>query len=254
MTKYEWETELKKNICRLPADEVKRVLEYYGELFDDMAERGKSEREIINEFGNPADVADNIFSEFEDIAPPERAEKPENAERETPKSGADKSENGERQENSEHRAENASSAEYAKSAKSAKSEKNAENAENAKNIKIEKSGGHIDVARLVLFVLFNVFTGGFMFIAVGVVWILLAAFTVCGAAFVLGGGVSLFSSFALIGTGHAGAGIAQFGISVALAGLGLLMTLGCVMLIKLYGIANAKLFGGIRKLLTVKEG
>ena len=37
MTKYEFETELKKKISRLPADEIKRVIEYYGELFEDMA-------------------------------------------------------------------------------------------------------------------------------------------------------------------------------------------------------------------------
>lgn len=65
MTKYEWETELKKNIHRLPADEIKRVMEYYGELFEDHIERGKTESQIINEFGNPVDVADKILSEYD---------------------------------------------------------------------------------------------------------------------------------------------------------------------------------------------
>ncbi len=65
MTKYEWETELKKNIHRLPADEINRVMEYYAELFEDYIERGKTETQIINEFGNPVDVADKILSEYD---------------------------------------------------------------------------------------------------------------------------------------------------------------------------------------------
>lgn len=65
MTKYEWETELKKNIHRLPADEIKRVMEYYAELFEDHVERGQTESQIINEFGNPVDVADKILSEYD---------------------------------------------------------------------------------------------------------------------------------------------------------------------------------------------
>ncbi|MCX4314104.1 MAG: hypothetical protein OSJ83_09675, partial [Clostridia bacterium] len=52
-------------IRRLPDDEIKRVTDYYGELFADKAERGESEREIINEFGNPVDVADKILSEYD---------------------------------------------------------------------------------------------------------------------------------------------------------------------------------------------
>ena len=65
MTKYEWETELKKNIHRLPDDEIARVMEYYGELFADMIERGKKETEIISEFGNPVDVADIRYAVYQ---------------------------------------------------------------------------------------------------------------------------------------------------------------------------------------------
>jgi len=64
VTKYEWETELKKNIHRLPSDEINRVLEYYDELFADKIERGYGETEIIAQFGNPADVAYKIISEY----------------------------------------------------------------------------------------------------------------------------------------------------------------------------------------------
>lgn len=68
MTKYEWETELKKCIHRLPPEEIKRVTEYYSELFEDHIERGKTETQIINEFGNPVDVAFKILSEYDSEA------------------------------------------------------------------------------------------------------------------------------------------------------------------------------------------
>lgn len=67
MTKYEWESELKRRIAGLPEDEIRRVLEYYNELFEDNIERGKSEARIVCEFGNPADVASKILSEYEDL-------------------------------------------------------------------------------------------------------------------------------------------------------------------------------------------
>lgn len=65
MTKYEWESELKKNIHRLPDKEIVRVMDYYGELFDDKIESGLREKDIISEFGNPLDVADKIMSGFD---------------------------------------------------------------------------------------------------------------------------------------------------------------------------------------------
>lgn len=64
MTKYEWETELRKCMHRLPRTEQDRVLEYYNELFADQAENGRSEKQIINEFGNPSDVAFKIMTDY----------------------------------------------------------------------------------------------------------------------------------------------------------------------------------------------
>lgn len=64
MTKYEWETELKKCMTRLPKAEQDRVLAYYNELFADRADDGMSEKQIINEFGNPVDVAFKIMTEY----------------------------------------------------------------------------------------------------------------------------------------------------------------------------------------------
>lgn len=64
MTKYEWDSELKRNIHRLPKAEQERALEFYTELFEDKIESGYTESQIIAEFGNPCDVADKILAEY----------------------------------------------------------------------------------------------------------------------------------------------------------------------------------------------
>lgn len=64
MTKYEWEIELKKHMGDLPRGEQERVLEYYNELFADGMESGKSEKQLVSEFGNPVDVAYRIIAEY----------------------------------------------------------------------------------------------------------------------------------------------------------------------------------------------
>lgn len=237
MTKYEFETELKKNIRSLPSDEIKRVLEYYGELFEDMAERGKSEREIINEFGNPSDVANKILSEYDG----ELREEAQGAEPQENKEPAPKEEKSEKIENAEK---------GEKGEKGEKAEVEPEAKKPTENITVENRKGGIDGARLALFVTVNVLTGGAFFIVVGVVWILLGVAVVCGGAFAVGGAVGALSSLAVMFTGHAGAGIAQLGVSVALAGLGILTVLGGVLLIRLYFKFNKIIFGGIKKLLS----
>lgn len=68
MTKFEWESELRKNIHRLPKIEIDQIFEYYNEIFNDKIESGMKEGEIIAEFGNPIDVADKILSDY-NIAP-----------------------------------------------------------------------------------------------------------------------------------------------------------------------------------------
>lgn len=249
MTKYEWETELKRNIHSLPADEVKRVLEYYGELFDEMAERGKSEREIINEFGNPFDVANKILSEYdveleEKTVVPTPTIEPKAELVEKPQHTVEqKSEDVEPQRSVERKSE------------AEKPQTDAPTPENAAKIGTARSGEigrRADPARITLFILFNFFTGGVIFIMIGVVWIMLAALTMGSVALVFGGGVAALSSFAVMSTGHAGAGGAQLGIGVAASGAGILLTVGCIMLILLYCKLNKLIFGGIKKILTVK--
>lgn len=64
MTKYEWESKLKKGISGLPFDEQKRVLDYYDELFSDKIDAGMKELDIINEFGDPLEVANKVTVNF----------------------------------------------------------------------------------------------------------------------------------------------------------------------------------------------
>lgn len=67
MTKYEWESELKKKIKRLPKDEQNRVIDYYNELFEDRIEMGWQERQIIANFGTPSEVAARLLSDYSDV-------------------------------------------------------------------------------------------------------------------------------------------------------------------------------------------
>lgn len=72
MTKWEWESELKRYLSRLSQAEQERAMGYYRELFADKAEAGMTETRIIEEFGNPADVAQEILSEYQyELRPPE---------------------------------------------------------------------------------------------------------------------------------------------------------------------------------------
>lgn len=64
MTKYEWDSELKRHIAGLPKEEQTKALEFYNELFEDKIESGYKEKRIIAEFGNPRDVADKILEEY----------------------------------------------------------------------------------------------------------------------------------------------------------------------------------------------
>lgn len=64
MTRHEWEIELKKHMKDLPCVEQERVLEYYNELFADGMESGKSEKQLVSEFGNPVDAAYRIIAEY----------------------------------------------------------------------------------------------------------------------------------------------------------------------------------------------
>ena len=63
MTYNEWRDELKDNLLSVSDEERKRVLDFYAEAYADKREAGKSEREIINDFGAPYDAAQRILNE-----------------------------------------------------------------------------------------------------------------------------------------------------------------------------------------------
>lgn len=234
MTKYEWEHELKKNIHRLPADEIARVLDYYNEMFEDNIERGKSERVIIREFGNPVDVADKILSEYDgELLPIEGAsitpEKPNNRDSQTDSdifSGhddnkhddtiADKSTAGTVEQNKKGDYDNLDEVDK-------------------RNVKVS------------LFLVFNFITGFAFVIVAAVLWVVLAAFTVAGVGMGIGGAYAFVVSFGPMFTGGFGAGLAQLGMGLALVGLGIMLVVGCVKLIRTYGKATKTLFNSIFK-------
>lgn len=64
MTKWEWESELRRCLSRLNAAEQERILGYYGELFDDKIDAGLTEEQITAAFGNPSDVAEQILAGY----------------------------------------------------------------------------------------------------------------------------------------------------------------------------------------------
>ncbi|MDE7164178.1 MAG: DUF1700 domain-containing protein [Clostridiales bacterium] len=244
MTKYEWEHELKKNIHRLPSDEIARVLDYYNEMFEDNIERGKSERDIINEFGNPVDVADKILSEYDGellpndghIATPFDAPSTTARASETKESAYDRIFDGHEDNKSDEQSAD-------KNVKSGRTErKSNEPVEREKISETDKRD-----LKVLLFFAFNVITGfGFVF-AAAILWVVLAAFTVAGLSMSVGGVYAVIVSFGPMFTGGFGSGLAQLGIGIACVGLGVILVVCCVKLIRLYVQVTKKIFNGIFK-------
>lgn len=231
MTKYEWETELKKNIHRLPADETARVLEYYGELFADMIERGKKETEIISEFGNPVDVADKILSEYDgELNPPSEciAEIPPVKKRDDCSAEITKTE----------------SETVMPEIELAKADPLPKYTEQKTRIKCD---------RAVLFVFLNIFTGFTLFIVVAVVWIVLGAFIVTGVAMGAGGVLAALWSCVTLFGGSVAAGVAQLGMSIALMGVGIVFTVAVLKLILISAKVTVAAGRGLKNWMTEKK-
>ncbi len=257
MTKYEWETELKKSIHRLPDEEIKRVLEYYGELFEDNVERGKSETQIINEFGNPVDVADKILSEYDG----ELVDEPETRKTDGIFEGHDDirisnasphaaiSEESKAEENASEQREDKRNIEIVDSAKSEKKEKTQERSEPAGGAGLASS------ERVILFVILNVVTGFQFFIVAAVVWIVICVFTVAFAAVAVGGGCAAVISFGVMFNGFGGSGLAQLGMGLLCIGVGTVLTICAVKIIKLMAGLTRKCYVALKNwLLAKKEG
>ncbi len=242
MTKYEWESELKKNIHRLPQEEIQKVLEYYDELFADKIEQGYGESEIVGQFGNPVDVADKILSEYdgdmkEDAhgvpVPDLRVEKAHAQEKEREKTLP--KEETRAQSNSSPFAEIPLAKEDAP----------------ASLAPDKKQKSRLRGARLLAFALLNLFTGFVFFIAIATVWIVAASFVVAGGAMAVGGVAAAVWSLTSLAS-SAGAGIAQLGMSIALSGLGIVFLIACVKVVKWICAGTGKLFGAIGRWICPK--
>lgn len=214
MTKYEWESELKKNIHRLPAEEINRVLEYYGELFADKIEQGWNEYEIVRQFGNPVDVADKILSDYD-------GEWAEEAPAPVPPRGKKEK----------------TDAPESQTFVTPVQETEAPPVQAAEEIPLQKDDptpdphppkrGEVRGERVALLILLNVLTGFVPFIVFGVLWIVTAALTVAFGACIIGGVVGALWSVVLLFAGSAGVATAQIGACVALAGVSMLLLAAC---------------------------
>ena len=214
MTKYEWETELRKNVHRLPDEEIRRVLEYYDELFADKIERGYTESEIVGQFGNPVDVADKILSEYEGELEGEREEVP------PPVMGSARDTANEREDAAQEKKTEVREIAWSREDTPPPPHKT-------------EPEGKLRGERLVIFLLINVLTGFAVFFAVGAVWIAAAALTVAGGAIAVGGVAGTVMQLVQVLRGLGGAAWAQLGMCVALCGAGILLTVACVWGVKL---------------------
>ena len=95
--------------------------------------------------------------------------------------------------------------------------------------------------------LLNFFTGFTFFILVGAVWIVTLSLTVAGGAMAIGGIVGTFISLVQICMGSGLAGLAQTGACVALCGVGVLLLVTFIIIIKQLGKASFKLFNALRE-------
>lgn len=66
MTKRMWIDELKKYLYLLPQKEEKEIMQYFEEVFADYYDQGYTDNEIINELGDPKEVAKSMVSSYLD--------------------------------------------------------------------------------------------------------------------------------------------------------------------------------------------
>lgn len=246
MTKYEWEKELKRNLAKLPADEINRAIAFYDELFADKAEQGYSEREVVNEFGNPFDVANSIIRDYEAENGFARDPETPKYERKSEHPGANNFAPPPPQQNNYNNGyNNASRAGNAGQNRPQNSYNNNNNRNNngynARDMKRARRGGAAGALLRVLF-----FIPYMIFIIVAVS--LIAAFGASALGCVAGGLVYIVASFTLISSSGAVFAV-SFGLGFAAIAVGAL----CAILVPvLYKAAKglSKTFFGIRQKYT----
>ena len=68
MTYIKWKDEVESYLVSLPQEEKQKIFSYFSEMYADKRDAGKSEEQIISEFGAPYDVAKKILTESRDAA------------------------------------------------------------------------------------------------------------------------------------------------------------------------------------------
>lgn len=230
MTKYEWESELKRNIHRLPDEEIARVMEYYGELFEDKFEGGVPEQQIIAEFGNPVDVADKILSEYDGelrgsavsaaTPPPSRQARPQ--EQYVPPQAAP--------------VPPVQQPQYAPPPQA---------------VPAQPSGG-VHAGRLAVFIVLCVLLGG-AFVGVAIsLWAVVFSIGVTGVACSLSGLVATVPSVIML-FDSVPVGLVQIGVSLIIMAVGILLILLTIQLC-IWGVKlTGKMFGWVKRWLTQKK-
>ena len=63
MTYIKWKDEVESYLINLSDAEKQKILSYFSEMYADKRDAGKSEAQIIEEFGAPYDVAKRILAD-----------------------------------------------------------------------------------------------------------------------------------------------------------------------------------------------
>ncbi len=71
MTYIKWKDEVESYLVSLPQEEKQKIFSYFSEMYADKRDAGKSEEQIIEEFGAPYDVAKKILAESREAATPQ---------------------------------------------------------------------------------------------------------------------------------------------------------------------------------------
>lgn len=69
MTYIKWKDEVESYLVNLPQEEKQKIFSYFSEMYADKRDAGKSEEQIIEEFGAPYDVARRILADSREAAP-----------------------------------------------------------------------------------------------------------------------------------------------------------------------------------------
>lgn len=69
MTYIKWKDEVESYLVNLPQEEKQKIFSYFSEMYADKRDAGKSEEQIIEEFGAPYDVARRILADSKEAAP-----------------------------------------------------------------------------------------------------------------------------------------------------------------------------------------